>query len=104
MFDVMRKHITATVQSNMSERFTTGSHELSEDVEPNDTAASWSPSHHGIQSNPSIEILEFFIDTSRVVREKTRSAQYTNHTYTVNKDSHKLVIELPFLKTTPCSY
>ena len=56
MFDVMRKHITATVQSNMRERFTTGSHELSEDKELNNAAASWIVSHHISQSNPSIEI------------------------------------------------
>lgn len=42
-----------------------------------------------------VDILDLFIDASRLVRESSRSTQYTNHAYTVDKNISRLFIELP---------
>ena len=41
-----------------------------------------------------MDVLDMFIDVSALVREKSGFTQYTNHCYTVNKDTERLIIEL----------
>ena len=41
-----------------------------------------------------MDVLEMFIDVSALIREKSGFTQYTNHCYTVDKDTERLVIDL----------
>ena len=41
-----------------------------------------------------MDVLDMFIDVSALVREKSGFTQYTNHCYTVDKDTERLIIEL----------
>ena len=47
-----------------------------------------------LSGGTAIDVLDAFIDVSALVREKSRFSQYTNHCYTMDKDSKRLVIEL----------
>ena len=41
-----------------------------------------------------MDVLDMFVDVTALVREKSGFTQYTNHCYTVDKDTGRLVIEL----------
>ena len=41
-----------------------------------------------------MDVLDMFVDVSALVRERSGFTQYTNHCYTVNKDTERLIIEL----------
>ena len=47
-----------------------------------------------LSGSTTIDVLDAFIDVSALVREKSRFSQYTNHCYTMDKNSKRLVIEL----------
>ena len=51
----------------------------------------------------TVDVLDMFVDVSALVREKSGFTQYTNHCYTVNKDTERLIIELVSWKSS-CMY
>lgn len=47
-----------------------------------------------LEIRPQVELVKMFTDVSGEVREKSQFKLYTNHCYTVNKDSKPVVIEI----------